>query len=178
MEEWLPAKYDKYKSSPAIDVGNRLFDTKDSVEQDVPIGVDIDPKGLIAAMARKSNVRHTVDNAVLYLSKQTTGGKAKYTPILPQTIVVGDIVEVKFCVIAVPARFVKDKGHSGGSGPSTSGHRIKLKLCAVVRIDTEFSDNKSCAVWNSKMDKKRALSEPEEDGRTAVMRRSGYEDDE
>ncbi|KIY62705.1 hypothetical protein CYLTODRAFT_137724 [Cylindrobasidium torrendii FP15055 ss-10] len=174
LGEWQPGECKQHRDSPSLDIGNRIFEAKTSSGADVPFDDSVDPKGVLALLARQSGLRHTVDNAVLYLKRRMVGGKFKHNSISPQTIKIGDLVEVKFSIIAVPAKFAS----AGGPLPSGMSCRIKLKLRAIVLLDTEFSDNEIRVGWERERSAKRAVEDPEEDGRAAVVRRNGYVDED
>lgn len=77
LGEWQPGECNQHRKSAALDVGNRIFEAKTSTQTEVPFHIDVDPKGMLSAIGRQAGLRHTVDNAVIYLRRSTFGNKFK-----------------------------------------------------------------------------------------------------
>ncbi|TFK58622.1 hypothetical protein BDN72DRAFT_906570 [Pluteus cervinus] len=95
----------------------------------IPFAVEVDPKGLLSQLIT-GHLFHSIDNQVSYYTRyKDDENKLVHDFVGPQTIRVGDIVDVQFSIVVYRMR--------------TGQHVMKAMLFSIALVDGKYSDEYS-----------------------------------
>ncbi|KAK0455523.1 uncharacterized protein EV420DRAFT_1481368 [Desarmillaria tabescens] len=165
LEEWKPVTVKGYEM---VELTNRYFRPKTSAneEEEIPIGADIDPAGVLRRIAQRKWI-HMEDNVVRYYRGMIDDeGKKRYVTVKPQIFPVGNVVEAQCSMV-----FMRNN-------EGTARMKTILRALALVNCD-HSSEERTNQIHPQKAnaDRRNAENMPAP-AATRIKRKIGFEEDD